>query len=81
MEKRDKRSKAKKWVHLSFTPGSLVSVIDLVRSASGSEQDDNRGESRRLVLMIETRAYYHLEKLKKGPKLLHRKSRSERGKV
>jgi len=29
MEKRDKRSKAKKWVNLSFTPGFLFSVTGL----------------------------------------------------
>jgi hypothetical protein len=39
------------------------------------------GAYKRRVLIIGTLAYYHLEKLKKGLKRVHRKSKRERERV
>ena len=78
MEKRDKRSKAKKWVYLLFP--TLLSLVALslepraLKGRKGGKRGDG-GEYKRVVLIVGILVCYHLGKLKKARKLVHRKSK------
>jgi hypothetical protein len=73
-------------VGLSLLSPSLSSHVapTLLSFAPGNEGDEGRedgGGLQRVVLIIGTLAYCHLEKLKKARKRVHRKSKRERERV